>query len=149
MPVAETVECRSEIKRRSLTHHIGVSNYSPDLVGEAVRASPEAIVANRIECRPFVDRSGWLAANLRYGLATTTCSPIARGRVAGNRMLEDIGATHGRTAAQITLRWLIQQLDVVVIPKSTCRQRLEENLAIFDFTLSDEETALVSDLSEC
>jgi 2,5-diketo-D-gluconate reductase B len=148
VPVAETVECLSEMKRRGLTRHIGVSNYSPDLVDEAVRASPEPIVANQIEYHPFVDRSGWLAANRRHGLATTAYSPIARGRVAGNRVLEDIAATHGKTAAQITLRWLIQQPGVVVIPKSSRRQRLEENLAIFDFDLSDEEMAQVSGLAQ-
>lgn len=148
VPVAETVECLSEMKRRGLTRHIGVSNYSPDLVDEAVRTSPEPIVANQIEYHPFVNRSGWLAANRRCGLATTAYSPIARGRVTGNRVLEDIAAAHGKTAAQVTLRWLIQQPEIVVIPKSSRREHLEENLAIFDFALSSEEMAQVSGLAQ-
>lgn len=147
VPVAETVECLSEMKRRGLTRHIGVSNYSPDLVDEAVKTSPEPIVANQIEYNPFIDRSDWLAANRRHGLATTAYTPIARGRVAGNRVLEDIAAAHGKSAAQVALRWLIQQQDVIVIPKSSHRDRLAENLAIFDFALSDDEMARIFNIA--
>lgn len=139
VPVAETVECLSEMKRRGMTRHIGVSNYSIDLVDEAVRASPEPLVANQIEYHPFTDRSDVVAGNRRHGLATTAYTPIARGRVAGNRVLEDIAEAHNKTAAQVTLRWLVQQPDVIAIPKSSRRERLEENLAIFDFALSEEE----------
>jgi diketogulonate reductase-like aldo/keto reductase len=147
VPVAETVECLSEMKRRGLTRHIGVSNYSVDLVDEAVRTSPEPIVANQIEYHPFIDRSDVLAANRRHGLATVAYSPIARGRVAGNRVIEEIAAAHGKTAAQVTLRWLIQQPDVIAIPKSSRSERLKENLAIFDFSLSDDEMARIFDLT--
>jgi diketogulonate reductase-like aldo/keto reductase len=147
VPVAETMECLSEMKRRGLTRHIGVSNYSADLVDEAVRTSPEPIVANQIEYHPLIDRSDIVAANRRRGLATVAYSPIARGRVAGNRVLEEIAAAHGKTAVQVTLRWLIQQPEVIAIPKSAHRQRLEENLAIFDFSLSEDETARISALA--
>jgi diketogulonate reductase-like aldo/keto reductase len=113
------------------------------LVDEAVRASPEPIVANQIEYHPFTDRSDVIAANRRHGLATVAYSPIARGRVAGNRVLEEIAAAHGKSAVQVTLRWLIQQPDVVAIPKSSRSARLRENLAIFDFSLSDDEMARI------
>jgi diketogulonate reductase-like aldo/keto reductase len=135
------------MKRRGLTRHIGVSNYSVDLVDEAVRTSPETIVANQIEYHPFIDRSDVLAANRRHGLATVAYSPIARGRVAGNRVIEEVAAVHSKTAAQVTLRWLIQQPDVIAIPKSSRSERLKENLAIFDFSLSDDEMARIFDLA--
>jgi len=147
VPVAETVECLSEMKRRGLTRHIGVSNYSVDLVEEAVRASPEPLVANQIEYHPFTDQSDVIAANRRHGLATTAYSPIARGRVAGNRVLEEIARAHGKSAVQVTLRWLIQQPDVVAIPKSSRSERLRENLAIFDFALSNEEMGRIFELA--
>lgn len=146
VPVAETMECLSEMKRRGLTRHIGVSNYSVELVDEAVRTSPEPIVANQIEYHPFIDRSDVVGADRRHGLATVAYSPIARGRVAGNRVLEEIAAAHGKTAVQVTLRWLIQQPDVIVIPKSSRSERLRENLAIFDFSLSEDEMAQIFDL---
>jgi len=147
VPVAETVECLSEMKRRGLTRHIGVSNYSVDLVEEAVRASPEPLVANQIEYHPFTDCADVIAANRRHGLATTAYSPIARGRVAGNRVLEEVAAAHGKSAAQVSLRWLSQQPDVIAIPKSSRSDRLRENLAIFDFALSDEEMGRIYSLA--
>jgi diketogulonate reductase-like aldo/keto reductase len=61
-------------------------------------------------------------------------------------MIEAIAKTHGKTAGQVTLRWLIQQPDVIAIPKASRRERLEENLAIFDFTLSGAEMAAISAL---
>jgi len=146
VPVAETMECLSEMKRRGLARHIGVSNYSVELVDEAVRTSPEPIVANQIEYHPFIDRSDVVDADRRHGLATVAYSPIARGRVAGNRVLEEIAAAHGKTAVQVTLRWLIQQPEVIAIPKSSRSDRLRENLAIFDFSLSEDEVAQIFDL---
>jgi diketogulonate reductase-like aldo/keto reductase len=139
VPVAESMGVLSEMKRRGLTRHIGVSNYTVALLDEAVRVSPEPIVANQIEYHPFVDQSKLVAAIRRHGLATTAYSPIARGRVVGNRVIEEIAATHGRSAIQVTLRWLIQQGDVIAIPKSTRAERLKENLGIFDFVLAQEE----------
>jgi diketogulonate reductase-like aldo/keto reductase len=63
--------------------------------------------------------------------------------VAGNSVIEEIASAHGRTAIQVTLRWLIQQDDVIAIPKSSRVERLKENLAIFDFALSDDEMARI------
>lgn len=143
VPVAETMACLSEMKRRGLARYIGVSNYSPDLLDEAVRTSPEPIVTNQIAYHPFIDQSKLVAAIQSHGLATTAYSPIARGRVAGNRVLEDIASAHGKTAAQVTLRWLVQQRDVIAIPKSSRVERLRENLAIFDFVLSQDEMSQI------
>jgi 2,5-diketo-D-gluconate reductase B len=139
VPVAESMGVLSEMKRRGLTRHIGVSNYTVALLDEAVRMSPEPVVVNQIEYHPFVDQSKLIVAMRRHGLATTAYSPIARGRVVGNRVIEEIAAAHGRSATQVTLRWLIQQGDVIAIPKSTRTERLKENLGIFDFVLSEEE----------
>jgi 2,5-diketo-D-gluconate reductase B len=146
VPVAETVGCLSDMKRRGLTRHIGVSNYSVDLLDQAVKTSPEPLIANQIEYHPLVDRAKLVAATRRHGLATIAYSPIARGRVAGNRVLEDIAAAHGKTPAQVALRWLVQQDGVIAIPKSSRIERLRENLAIFDFSLSDEEMTRIFEL---
>jgi 2,5-diketo-D-gluconate reductase B len=147
VPVAETVGCLAEMKRRGLTCHIGVSNYSVGLLDEALMSAPEPIIANQIEYHPLIDRSDIISANRRHGVATVAYSPIARGRVAGNPVLEDIAAAYNKSAAQVALRWLIQHPDMIAIPKSSRSERLRENLAIFDFTLSSEEMALISDLA--
>jgi len=139
IPVAETVTALCEIKRRGLARHIGVSNYTIKLLDEAVRTAPGAIVVNQIEFHPFVDQSRIVAANRRNGIVTTAYSPIARGRVTGNALIEEIAAAHGKSAIQVALRWLVQQGDVIAIPKSSKVERMKENLDIFDFTLTDEE----------
>jgi diketogulonate reductase-like aldo/keto reductase len=139
VPVAETVGALSEMKRRGLARNIGVSNYTVALVDEAVRTSPEPLIVNQIEYHPFIDQTKVIAANRRHGLGTTAYSPIARGRVIGERAIEAIARARGRTPIQVTLRWLIQQEGVIAIPKSTRTERLKENLAIFDFALTDDE----------
>jgi diketogulonate reductase-like aldo/keto reductase len=143
VPIAESMGVLSDMKRRGLARHIGVSNYTVALLDEAVRASPEPIVVNQIEYHPFVDQSKLLAAIRRHGLAATAYTPIAHGRVVGNRVIEDIASAQGRTAVQVTLRWLIQQGDVIAIPKSSRVERLKENLGIFDFSLSEDEMARI------
>jgi 2,5-diketo-D-gluconate reductase B len=139
VPVAETVGALSEMKRRGLARNIGVSNYTVALVEEAARTSPEPLIMNQIEYHPFIDQTKVIAANHRHGLATTAYSPIARGRVIGQRVIEAIAKERRRTPIQVTLRWLVQQDGVVAIPKSTRTERLKENLAVFDFALTDEE----------
>jgi diketogulonate reductase-like aldo/keto reductase len=146
VPIAESMGVLSEMKRRGLARHIGVSNYTVALLDEAVRTSPEPIVVNQIEYHPFVDQSKVLAAIRRHGLGVTAYSPIARGRVMGDRVIEEIAAAHGRSAVQVTLRWLIQQGDVIAIPKSSHVERLKENLGIFDFALSPEEMTRIDRL---
>jgi 2,5-diketo-D-gluconate reductase B len=145
VPVKETVSALSDMKRRGYTRHIGVSNYTVAMVEEAVRFSPEPIVANQIEYHPFLDQSKLIACNRRHGIATTAYSPVARGRVVGHGVIEDIAAAHGKTASQVTLRWLIQQ-DVIAIPKSSRLERLKENFDIFDFVLSDDEMERIFEL---
>jgi diketogulonate reductase-like aldo/keto reductase len=97
------------------------------------------MIVNQIEYHPFIDQTKVIAANRRHGLVTTAYSPIARGRVIGERVIEAIARARGRTPIQVTLRWLIQQEGVIAIPKSTRTERLKENLAIFDFALTDDE----------
>ena len=139
VPVAETVGALSEMKRRGLARAIGISNYTVALVEEAVRNSPERLVTNQIEYHPFIDQEKVVAANRSHDLTTTAYAPIARGRVIGNPVIEEIARAHGKTATQVALRWLIQQGDVIAIPKSTRTERLKENLAVFDFMLTADE----------
>jgi 2,5-diketo-D-gluconate reductase B len=74
-------------------------------------------------------------------------SPIARGGAAGNALLTRIGKAHGKTAAQVSLRFLVQQ-GIAVIPRTSRRERLAENFAIFDFELSQQEMAQIASLAD-
>jgi diketogulonate reductase-like aldo/keto reductase len=138
IPLAETIGALCRMKSAGLTRHIGVSNFTVALIAEAVQLATEPLVVDQIEWHPFIDQSKVRAVCRRYGLAVTAYSPIARGRIAGNDVLERIAAAHGKAAAQVSLRFLIQE-GAIVIPRTSRPERLAENLAIFDFVQNEQE----------
>ena len=146
IPLAETLGALAKVKRDGLARHIGVSNFTVALIEEAVRLTSEPLVCDQIECHPFLDQSKVIAACRRQQLAVVAYSPIARGRAHDNEVLARIGAAHGKSAAQISLRFLVQQ-EIAVIPRTNKVERLGENAAIFDFTLNKEEMAAIAALA--
>jgi diketogulonate reductase-like aldo/keto reductase len=146
IPLAETLGALAKAKRDGLARHIGVSNFTVALIEQAVRETSEPLVCNQIECHPFLDQSKVIAACRSHQLAVVAYSPIARGRAHDDKVLARIGAVHGKTAAQVSLRFLVQQ-NIVVIPRTNKVERLTENAAIFDFTLSAQEMAEIAALA--
>jgi 2,5-diketo-D-gluconate reductase B len=146
VPLADTLGAMAKLKRAGAAKHIGVSNFTVRLIEEAVKVSPEPIVTNQIECHPFLDQSKVIAACRKHGIAVTAYSPIARGRADGDALLAEIGRAHGKSAAQVSLRWLVQQ-DIAVIPRTSKVERLKENIDIFDFELSTEEMKRIGALA--
>jgi 2,5-diketo-D-gluconate reductase B len=138
IPLAETMGALCRMKSAGLARHIGVSNFTVALIEEAVGLATEPLVVDQIEWHPFIDQSKVRAACRRHGIAVTAYSPIARGRIAGNDVLDRVAAAHGKSAAQVSLRFLIQE-GAIVIPRTSRPERLAENLAIFDFALSEGE----------
>ncbi len=138
IPLAGTVGALCKMKREGLARHVGVSNFTPALIEEAVKLSTEPLVCNQFECHPYLDASKAIAASRKRGMAVVAYSPIARGRVKGDAVLSHIGKAHGKTAAQVCLRFLVQQ-DIVVIPRTSDTGRLKENFTLFDFKLSAAE----------
>jgi 2,5-diketo-D-gluconate reductase B len=145
IPLKDTLAALAKVKRAGLTRHIGVANFTVALIEEAVRLADEPLVTNQIEVHPFIDQSKVMAACRRHGLSMTAYCPIARGKVPGNPVLERIAKAHGKSAGQVALRWLVQQ-GVIPIPRTGKVERLKENLAVFDFTLSDAEMAEIGAL---
>ena len=146
VPLKETVGALCKMQREGLARHIGVSNFDPALIQEAVKLSTQPLVNNQIELHPYFDQSKAIAASRKAGLSVTAYSPIARGRVTGDAVLSRIGNAHGKTAAQICLRFLVQQ-DIIVIPKTSRSERLKENSAIFDFKLTPAEMKEIAALA--
>jgi len=146
IPLADTLGALCKVKRDGLTRHIGVSNFTVKLIEEAVRLSTEPLVCNQIECHPFLDQSKVIAACGKHGMAVVAYSPIARGGARNDKLLARIGGAHGKTAAQVCLRFLVQQ-QIVVIPRTSKEQRLAENAAIFDFALSAAEMKEIAGLA--
>ncbi len=146
IPLAETLGALCKIKRDGLARHIGVSNFTVALIEEAVALSSERLVCNQVEVHAFLDQSKVIAASRKHGMAVVAYSPIARGGLKNDKVLARIGKAHGKTAAQVGLRFLAQQ-GIVVIPRTSRIERLSENFAIFDFELSDAEMAEVAALA--
>jgi 2,5-diketo-D-gluconate reductase B len=146
IPLSETLGALCKVKRMGLARHIGVSNFTVAMIDDAVRLADEPLVCNQIELHPFLDQSKVIEACRRQGMAVVAYSPIARGQVKGNKVLAHIGKAHGKTAAQVSLRYLVQQ-GIVVIPRTSRRERLAENLAIFDFELSATEMIDIAQLA--
>ena len=146
IPLAETLGALCKVKRDGLARHIGVSNFTVALIEEAVPLASEPLVCNQIEVHAFLDQSKVIAACRKHGMAVVAYSPIARGGLKNDKVLGRIGQAHGKTAAQVGLRFLVQQ-GIVVIPRTSRIERLSENFAIFDFELSDAEMAEIAALA--
>jgi len=146
IPLADTLGALAKVKREGLTRHIGVSNFTVALIEQAMAAPGEPLVCNQVECHPFLDQSKVIAACRRHDMAVVAYSPIARGGAKNNDVLARIGKARSKSAAQVSLRFLVQQ-NIVVIPRTSKVERLTENAAIFDFTLTDAEMAEIAALA--
>jgi 2,5-diketo-D-gluconate reductase B len=146
IPLAETLGALCKVKEAGQARHIGVSNFTVALIEEAVKLSTEPLVCNQFEIHPFLDQSKLIAASRAHGMAVVAYSPIARGKAKNSDVLARIGKAHGKTAAQVSLRYLVQQ-QIGVIPRTSKLERLEENFSIFDFELTADEMNEIAALS--
>lgn len=146
VPLSETIGALCEAKARGLTKHVGVANFPVALLDEAVRLSSEPIVANQCEYHPWLAQGKLLAACRRLGVAFTSYSPLGRGELMADPAIGRIAALHGRTPAQIVLRWHLQQ-GVVAIPRSGSAKHIAQNLDVLGFELSDKDMATLSALA--
>jgi 2,5-diketo-D-gluconate reductase B len=138
VPLAETIGALCKVKREGLARHIGVSNFTVALIEEALGISSEPLVCDQVECHPFLDQNKLIVECGKRGIAVVAYTPLARGEFRRNAVLGRIAATHKKTAAQICLRFLVQR-NIVVIPRTSKLERLSENAALFDFTLSERD----------
>jgi diketogulonate reductase-like aldo/keto reductase len=146
IPLSESIGALNNVKRAGLARHIGVSNFTVALIEEAVKLSAAPLITNQIELHPFIDGDKIIAACRKHGIAITAYCPVARGHAAGDKVLAAIGKAHGKSAAQVSLRYLVQQ-GIIVIPRTSKVEHLKANFDIFDFTLTSEEMAKVHALA--
>ena len=126
---------------------IGVSNFYPDRMVDIASFARVRPMVNQIETHPLFQRiedHKWME---KYGVAHEAWAPFGEGRggLFENETLKAIGGKYGKTTAQVMLRWNIQR-DVIVLPKSTHKERMIQNLDVFDFKLSDEDMAKIAAL---
>ncbi|MGQ8633052.1 aldo/keto reductase [Agrobacterium sp. DKPNP3] len=143
VPLAEQIGALNEVRKAGKVRHIGVSNFNRNLMAQSVALSEAPIVTNQIEYHPYLNQDAVIEAAREAGMAITGYYGMADGKVFSDPVLKDIAAGHGKSVAQIVLRWLVQQEGVIALSKTVSEARVAENVAIFDFALSDEEMATI------
>ena len=135
-----------EARRRGLVRSIGVSNFLPEHMERVIDDTGVVPSVNQVELHPYfpqVEQRSWEAA---HGVRTESWSPLGRASaVLREPVIEQIASAHGRSTAQVILRWH-HQLGAIPLPKAAGPERQRENLAIFDFSLSEEEVAAITGL---
>jgi diketogulonate reductase-like aldo/keto reductase len=124
---------------------IGVSNFSIEQIDEVLALDGEPPVVNQVQFSPFEFRRALLDACEQRGVALEAYSPLGTGRHLGDARVAEVAGRLGRTPAQVLIRWCIER-GLVVLPKSTHRERIEENAGVFDFALSAEDVAALDEL---
>ena len=136
----ETWQGLIEAQKQGLTRAIGVSNFQPAHLERIIRETGVTPAINQVELHPRLQQPGLRREHADHGIVTEAWSPLAKGQVLDDPTIVAIAEAHDRTPAQVVIRWHLQ-LGNVVIPKSVTPERIEENLAVFDFHLSEAEMA--------
>ena len=145
MPISDYLGHLVRAQERGMARYIGVSNFLPEQVHE-VFSLGATIVTNQVEYHPYLNQDPVHQVLQEYNIALTAYSPLGRGEVMQDEVLEDIGSRYGKSAAQVALRWLLQQPDVIAVPKTKSVAHLMSNFDVFDFELSGEEMDAISEL---
>jgi len=146
IPFSVSIPALCAAKKDGRAKHVGVANFTVKMLDEAWKVTTEPLVCNQIEIHPFINQDKVLAATKKHGMVPVAYVPIARGKVPGADALERIAKTHGKTAAQVSLRYLVQ-LGCSAIPRSSNPEHIKQNLDVFGFKLSDAEMAELKKLN--
>lgn len=146
VPLGGTLDAMTRLKDSGKARAIGVGNFSAELLRQAITQHGAPVACNQFEYHPLLDQRAVVAAARELGVAITAYCPLARGRLIDQPVLKRIGAGYGKSAAQVALRWLLQQPGVSAIPKSSKETNLRTNFAVFDFTLSPAEMVEIDGL---
>ncbi|MEU6741481.1 aldo/keto reductase [Streptosporangium sandarakinum] len=126
----------------------GVSNFQPDHLDRIIAETGVVPAVNQIEAHPYFANDTAREASRRHGVAVEAWSPLGQGgAVLEDEKITEIAAAHGRTTSQVILRWHIQRGDII-FPKTTRRERMRENFALFDFSLTPQEVEAISSLDK-
>lgn len=137
VPLEETLNAFFKLKEEGKIKHAGVSNFPTHLIDKALETSP--IFCDQVEYHPLIDQEPILKKVRENDMLLTAYSPIARGKVKDIDVIKAIAEKHDKSPIQVALRWLIQQDNVIAIPKAAKHEHRKANMNIFDFELTDEE----------
>ena len=145
-PVAEQVEGLNRAVNSGKVRHVGVSNYSADMMRAAAALLEHPLVTNQVEYHPFLDQSALLRQVAASESSLMAYCGMAVGRVFRTDLLKDIAARNRRSVAQVVLRWLIQQPRVIALSRTESIERIPDNAKVFDFALSAADMAAITRL---
>jgi diketogulonate reductase-like aldo/keto reductase len=147
VPLGETLAAFADEKAKGRTRLIGVSNFTVALLDEALNVHGADLFCNQVEYHPFLSQRKLLARMRQANMLLTAYQPIARGKVFESDLLNALGRKYGKSAAQLALRWLVQQDGVGAIPRSSRLENMCANMEIFDFELSPVDMAAIHKLA--
>jgi len=135
-----------KLKNEGVIRSIGVCNFHTHHIDEILKVAEHVPVLNQVELHPWLTQEKVLEYDTSHKIVTQAWSPLARGKILEEPMLEALAKKHGKSVAQVVLRWHIQR-GVAVIPKSNSKERIIENMNVFDFELSQEEISAITALN--
>jgi len=146
VPLEETLGAMVELMEQGLTRRIGVSNFTPTLLSEALRIAP--IVANQVEHHPYLDQPELRAMARDRDVAIIAYSPLARGKVHEDETLRSLAQARGTTPEALTLRWLIGRPRVAAVPRSSNPEHIRSNFEALSLPLDDEADRRLREMAE-
>lgn len=146
--IRRTLEAMFSLKEQGRVLQIGVSNFPMSLLSEVVEELNAPIFCNQVEYHPFLGQFDLLDYAADHDLMLSAYSPLGQGKILDHPLLNEISEKYGKSSAQITLRWLVEQEQVVAIPKATSLLHLEENIDIYDFELEDDDFYAIDELDK-
>lgn len=141
----ETYRALETLYREGRVRAIGVSNFQVDHLERVLEERDVVPAVNQVELHPWLQQRDLRAVHARHGITTEAWSPLARGALLEDPILADVAAKHGRSVAQIALRWQIQE-GIVVFPKASSAERIRQNADLFGFSLDQEDLDRIAGL---
>ena len=144
----ETLAAFDELYDQGLVRHVGLSNFTPELLDEAREALDAPLFAHQVECHPLLPQEELRAYARKHDHYLVAYSPLAKGAVTEMPELVNVANKHGVTAAQVSLAWLLSKENIVVIPKSTSEKHIQENYDAQRITLDDDDIARIDGIDQ-
>ncbi len=147
LPLEDTLSAFKELVDTKRVRYVGVSNFPPKDLRIAHKIYPK-LICNQVEYHPFIDQSVLIRNMKKYEMFLTAYSPLARGEILKNATLKSIAKKYNKTIPQVVLRWLIDQKNVVAIPKAKNLNHITSNFKVFDFTLEPKDKGRIDRLTK-
>ncbi|MCG8372143.1 MAG: aldo/keto reductase [Balneolales bacterium] len=146
--IRRTLEAMLSLRDQGKAVHIGVSNFPMSLMQEIIEELNAPIFCNQVEYHALLGQFDLLDYAAEHDVMVTAYSPLGQGKLITNPLLLELGQKYGKSSAQIALRWLVEQEQVVAIPKASSAERLQQNMDIYDFELEDADFYAIDDLDK-